>query len=153
MDKALCAAGGAQLQYEAKYFWYRNEPAWKPALLPDPRRFGELPPCQLAVPVSLAEALAMAFNWRYQNHLRRCDEDIDWDASVPERICVEVFNPPAWASPVPRLPELFLLDAPDPKWLASGEGYTFDWAGENRPLMCPFWKRNIFTDTGAMRTV
>jgi len=60
-----------------------------------------------------------------------------------------VFKGPAWAASVPRLPVLFELDMIDPEWKALGEDNKVTYSGD----LCAFWKRNIFVETGALRTV
>ena len=42
MYEGLCAHHDDYIGYETEYFWYRNDPAWTPEMLPDPREFGEL---------------------------------------------------------------------------------------------------------------
>jgi hypothetical protein len=74
--EGFCADHHENVGYETEYFWYRNDPAWSPEMLPDPREFGHLAAGeegerQLAVLASAAEALADAFNWRYMHGFRR----------------------------------------------------------------------------------
>jgi hypothetical protein len=44
MYEAICADQYEYVGYETEYFWYRNDPAWRPEMLPDPHEFGELAP-------------------------------------------------------------------------------------------------------------
>jgi hypothetical protein len=153
MYEAFCADQHEYIGYETEYFWYRNDPAWTPEALPDPRGFGELAPGeegerQLAVLASLAEALAEAFNWRLMHGFRR-DRDHDDSAAGRPRSYVAVVKGPAWAASVPRLPEMFELHPMDPDWKARGEDNVVSFTGD----LCPFWKRNIFVDSGSLRTV
>ncbi|KAL8402563.1 hypothetical protein RB596_009077 [Gaeumannomyces avenae] len=150
--EGFCAGDDVHVQYETEYFWYRNDPAWSPERLPDPRAFGELAAGdegerQLAVLASVAEALAESFNWRWMHGFRRDREHVDWDGKAP-RVYKPVFKGPAWAASVPRLPRLLELDKPDPEWIAKEEDNILRYSG----AVCPFWKRNIFTDTGALRS-
>ncbi|KAK4099366.1 hypothetical protein N658DRAFT_430198 [Parathielavia hyrcaniae] len=151
--EALCADHHEHVGYETEYFWYRDDPAWTPERLPDPREFGELASGeegdrQLAVLASTAEALADAFNWRYMHGFRRDRNHVERDFSRPPAYDA-VFKGPAWAASVPRLPTFFELQPVDPKWLATGRDNVVRYSGE----LCAFWKRNIFADTGSLRTV
>ena len=152
--EALCDNHYQYVGYETEYFWYRNDPAWSSEMLPDPREFGELAPGvegdrQLAVLASTAEALADAFNWRYMHGFRRDREHVERSSDSPPVVYKAVFKGPAWAASVPRLPTFFELYPADPEWKASGEDNVVTYSGD----LCPFWKRNIFADTGSLRTV
>lgn len=123
-------------------------------MLPDPREFGELAPGeegdrQLAALASTAEALADAFNWRYMHGFRRDREHVERSSDSPPVVYEAVFEGPAWAASVPRLPTFFELHPVDPEWKATGEDNVVTYSGD----LCPFWKRNIFADTGSLRTV
>ncbi|KAH6624427.1 hypothetical protein B0J18DRAFT_428209 [Chaetomium sp. MPI-SDFR-AT-0129] len=151
--EALCASHHEYIGYETEYFWYRNDPAWTPEMLPDPRQFGELAPGeegerQLAVLASAAEALADAFNWRYMYGFRRDRNHVEPSVAI-RPVYKAVFKGPAWAASVPRLPTFLELLPVDPKWKAIGKDKVVTYSGE----LCPFWKRNIFAETAALRTV
>lgn len=151
--EGLCADHHEHVGYETEYFWYRNDPAWTPEMLPDPREFGDLAAGeegerQLTVLASAAEALADAFNWRYMHGFRRDRNHVEPSLARPPVYKV-VFKGPAWAASVPRLPTFFELHPVDPEWKATGEDNVLNYSGE----LCPFWKRNIFVETGALRTV
>lgn len=122
-------------------------------MLPDPRQFGELAPgeegeWQLAVLASAAEALADAFNWRYMYGFRRDRNGVEPSGAI-RPVYKAVFKGPTWAASVPRLPTFFELHSVDPEWKATGEDNVVTYSGE----LCPFWKRNIFVETAALRTV
>ncbi|KAI6533412.1 hypothetical protein MCOR10_001209 [Pyricularia oryzae] len=152
--EGICCGDDVMVQYETEYFWYRDEPSWAPDALPDPRELGELAPGdegrrQLAVLASTADALAEAFNWRHMHGLRRDRNHVDWLGDAP-RVHEVVYKGPAWAEAVPRLPELLELHKASPEWLATGQDYRL---GYSKDVICPFWKRNIFVETGALRSV
>ncbi|KAH8845298.1 hypothetical protein MCOR02_010269 [Pyricularia oryzae] len=152
--EGICCGDDVMVQYETEYFWYRDELSWAPDALPDPRELGELAPGdegrrQLAVLASTADGLAEAFNWRHMHGLRRDRNHVDWLGDAP-RVHEVVYKGPAWAEAVPRLPELLELHKASPEWLATGQDYRL---GYSKDVICPFWKRNIFVETGALRSV
>lgn len=152
--EAICADHHEYVGYETEYFWYRNDPAWVPEMLPDPREFGELAAGeegarQLAVFASLADALADAFNWRYMHGFRRDRNHVEPSLANGPPVYKAVFKGPAWATTIPRLPALFELHPLDPAWKALGRDNMLRYSGD----VCPFWKRNIFVETTALRTV
>jgi hypothetical protein len=123
-------------------------------MLPDPREFGHLAAGeegerQLAVLASAADALADAFNWRYMHGFRRDRRDHVEPSLARPPVYKTVFKGPAWATTVPRLPTFFELHPVDPEWMATGEDNVVNYSGD----LCPFWKRNIFVETAALRTV
>ncbi|KAH6850142.1 hypothetical protein B0I37DRAFT_106430 [Chaetomium sp. MPI-CAGE-AT-0009] len=151
--EGLCAEDDEYVGYETEYFWYRNDPAWSPEMLPDPREFGDLADGeegerQLAVLASAAESLADAFNWRYMYGFRRDRNHVE-PTSARTPVYKAVFRGPAWAESVPRLPTFFELHPVDPEWKATGKDKVVRYSGD----LCAFWKRNIFAETGALRTV
>ncbi|KAK3296870.1 uncharacterized protein B0H64DRAFT_111728 [Chaetomium fimeti] len=152
--ETFCASHHEYIGYETEYFWYRNDPAWTPEMLPDPREFGVLAAGeegerQLAVLASTAEALADAFNWRYMYGFRSDREHVEPSIHDPPRVYKTVFKGPAWAASVPRLPTFFELVPVDPEWMAKGKDNVVHYSGD----LCPFWKRNIFAETSSLRTV
>ncbi|KAK4031762.1 hypothetical protein C8A01DRAFT_21069 [Parachaetomium inaequale] len=152
--EGFCADHYQYVRYETEYFWYRNDPAWSPEMLPDPREFGHLAPGeegerQLAVLASLAEALADAFNWRHMHGFRRDRNYVEPSLARGPPVYAAVFKGPAWAASVPRLPTFFELHEIDPGWKALGEDNVVSYSGD----LCPFWKRNIFAVTGPLRSV
>lgn len=105
MYEGFCAHHDEYIGYETEYFWYRNDPAWTPEMMPDPREFGELAAGeegerQLAVLASLAEALADAFNWRYMHGFRRDRNHVEPTIARGPPVYKAVFKGPAWAASV-----------------------------------------------------
>lgn len=152
--EAMCADDQDYIGYETEYFWGRDDPAWKPCKILDPRLFGRLADGedgvrQLAVLASLAEALADAFNWRMMWGMKRNgNHDNVLDRGAPVYAAIE--GPPSWTQSVPKLLHKFELN---PRPERARYDRDEDFIDENTGEVDPFRKRNIVADFGSLRTV
>jgi hypothetical protein len=101
----------------------------------------------LAVLASVAEALADAFNWRYMHGCRR-DSRSATTSSPPA--CLQGHLQGARLGCVgPALAYIARTPPGRPRVGDQWEGNLVNYFGE----LCPFWKRNDFVETAALRTL
>ena len=125
MSDFLCVDDSNQLMLETHYFWSRlTDPSWQVSNLSDP-----LDPVveRYAVLASLAESLALAFNWRIE---------LGTGSVSRERYTWQEF--PSWTRHVPRLEERLVLC----EWDLPVDGPSN-----------PFSKRNIVANAGNLFSI
>lgn len=131
---------------EVEYFFYQRRRSWAVCRIQDPR---DRDPIRYAILASIAEELAVAFNWRMSLGMRR-----DKRKHIYRKTLDEVLPPfppetaPAWATSVPAIDSEWIADLPDDALDSSGR-VVLETGGKN-PL---FAKRNIVADTGHFYTV